>query len=206
MLRVLNTPFEKLSDKEIDTVAGRITTVRRETESNIALDAVRRVVADGFASAFRANLLPSGFSSSEYADIEQLEREKYVRGDWIYQTTAVPDSNGSAKVKTPAGLIDISVTTAGAIIKAVFIGGDFFAAENAVADLEASLRWHTSEPEKVVATIEKIFQSRGSEFNGIQAEAMIEAVTKAVARARVAESQTRADPYGCYVNPGGGYA
>jgi len=31
-------------------------------------------------------------------------------------------------------------------------------------------------------------------------------VTKAVARARVAESQMRADPYGCYVNPGGMYA
>lgn len=206
MLRVLNTPFEKLSDKEIDTVAGRITTVRRETESKITLDEVRRVIADGFASAFEVNLVPSEFVSGEHADIEQLEREKYLRDDWIYQTTAVPDSNGSAKVKTPAGLIDISVTTAGATIKAIFIGGDFFAAENAVADLEASLRWHTSQPEKVAATIEKIFRSRASEFNGIQPEIMIEAVTKAVARARLAESQTRADPYGCYVNPGGGYA
>jgi lipoate-protein ligase A len=203
MLRVLNTPFEKISDKEIDTVAGRITTVRRETESKITLDAVRRVIADGFVSAFNVNLDPSGFSSSEHADIEQLEREKYLCDDWIYQTTAVPDSNGSAKIKTPAGLIDISVTTAGATIKAVFIGGDFFAAEAAVADLEASLRWHTSQPEKVTASIEKIFQSRGNEFNGIQPEVMIEAVTKAVARARVAESQMRADPYGCYVNPGG---
>jgi len=206
MLRVLNTPFEKLSDKEIDTVAARITTVRRETESEITLDSVRRVIADGFVSAFDANLVPSGFAPDELAEIEKLEREKYLRDDWIYQTTAVPDSNGSAKVKTPAGLIDISVTTAGATIKAVFIGGDFFAAENAVADLEASLRWHTSRPEKVAVTIEKIFQSRGSEFNGIQPEVMIEAVTKAVARARVAESQTRADPYGCYVNPGGAHA
>jgi lipoate-protein ligase A len=206
MLRVLNTPFEKLSDKEIDTVAARITTVRKETQSKITIDAVRRVIADGFVSAFNVNLVPSGLSSSEYADIGQLEREKYLRDDWIYQTTAVPDSNGSAKVKTPAGLIDISVTTAGGTIKAVFIGGDFFAAENAVADLEASLRWHTSQPENVAATIEKIFQSRGSEFNRIRPKFMIEAVTKAVARARVAESQTRADPYGCYVNPGGAHA
>ncbi len=206
MLRVLNTPFEKLSDKEIDTVAGRITTVRRETESNITLDEVRRVVTAGFASAFNVNLVPSGFASDELADIEKLEQGKYLSEDWVHQTTAVPDSNGSAKVKTPAGLIDVSVTTAGATIKAVFIGGDFFAAENAVADLEASLRWHTGQPEKVAATIEKIFQNRGSEFNGIRPEVMIEAVTKAVARARVAESQTRADPYGCYVNPGGAYA
>jgi lipoate-protein ligase A len=206
MLSVLNTPFEKLSDKEIDTVAARITTVRRETESQITVEEVRRVIAGGFVSAFNVNLVPSDFTSDERVEIEKLEQEKYLSEDWVYQTTAVSDSNGSAKVKTPAGLIDISVTTAGATIKAVFISGDFFAAENAVADLEASLRWHSGQPEKVAVTIEKIFQSRGSEFNGIQPKAMIEAVTKAVGRARVAESQTRADPYGCYVNPGGGYA
>ncbi len=206
MLRVLKTPFEKLSDKDIDTVAGRITTVRRETESKISLDEVRCVIATGFVSAFDVNLAVSDFTLDEREEIAILEQQKYLSEDWVYQTTAVPDSNGSAKVKTPAGLIDVSVTTAGATIKAVFIGGDFFAAENAVADLEASLRWHTSQPEKVAVTIEKIFESRGSEFNGIQPNAMIEAVTKAVARARVAESQTRADPYGCYVNPGGANA
>ena len=206
MLRVLNTPFEKLSDKEIDTVAGRITTVRRETESSISLDEVRRVIADGFVSAFDVNLVPSDFTVEERAQITKLEQEKYLSEDWVYQTTAVPDSNGSAKVKTPAGLIDVSVTMAGATIKAVFIGGDFFAEENAVADLESSLRWHTSQPEKVAATVEKIYQSRKNQFSGIQPEVIIEAVTKAVARARVAESQMRADPYGCYVNPGGQYA
>jgi len=206
MLSVLNTSFEKLSDKEIDTVAARITTVRRETESQITVEEVRRVIAGGFVSAFNVNLVPSDFTSDERVEIEKLEQEKYLSEDWVYQTTDVPDSNGSAKVKTPAGLIDVSVTMAGATIKAIFIGGDFFAAENAVADLEASLRWHTSQPEKVVSTIEKIFQSRESEFNGIQSEVVIEAVLKAVARARVAESQSRADPYGCYVNPGGAYA
>lgn len=206
MLQVLNTPFEKISDKEIDTVASRITTVRRETESRISLDEVRHVIADGFANALDMKLIPSDFTAEECAEIEKLEREKYLSDDWIYQTTTVPDTNGSAKIKTPAGLIDVSVTMAGATIKAAFIGGDFFAAENAVADLEASLRWHTSQPEKVANTIEKIFQSRESEFNGILPEAMIEAVTKAVSRARVAESQMRADPYGCYVNPGGAHA
>jgi hypothetical protein len=51
-----------------------------------------------------------------------------------------------------------------------------------------------------------MFESRKSEFNGIQPEVMIEALTKAISRAKVAEGQMRADPYGCYVNPGGQYA
>ncbi|HUG33609.1 MAG TPA: lipoate protein ligase C-terminal domain-containing protein [Anaerolineales bacterium] len=206
MLQVLNTPFEKLSDKEIETVAGRITTVRRETESRISVDEVRRVIANGFVSASTVDLVPSDFTDDERLEITKLENKKYLSDDWVYQTTSVPDSNGSAKVKTDAGLIDVSVTMAGATIKAAFIGGDFFAAENAVADLEASLRWHSSQPENVAATIGKIFQSRQSEFNGIQPEVMVEAVTKAVSRARVVESQMRADPYGCYVNPGGAHA
>ncbi len=204
MLHVLNTPFEKISDKEIDTVAGRITTVRRETESNLSVDEVRRVIADGFAGAFNLSLVHAdGFTRDELADIAKLENEKYLTDDWVYQTTSVPDSNGSAKIKTEAGLIDVQVTMAGGTIKAAFIGGDFFASENAVADLEASLRWHSGQQEKVAATIRKMFESRKSEFNGIQPEVMIEAVMKAVSRARAAESQMRADPYGCYVNPGG---
>lgn len=205
MLRVLNTPFEKISDKEIDTVAGRITTVRRETGANLSVDEVRRVIADGFAGAFNLSLIHAdNFSRDELDDIAKLESEKYLNDDWLYQTTSVPDTNGSAKIKTDAGLIDISVTMAGGMIKAAFIGGDFFAEENAIADLEASLRWHASQAEKVAATIGKIFQSRKGQFSGIQPEVMIEAVMKAVSRAKVAESQMRSDPYGCYVNPGGG--
>lgn len=207
MLQALNTPFEKISDKEINTVAGRITTVRRETESNLSVDETRRVIADGFAGAFNLSLVHAdGFTRDELDDIAKLENKKYLSDDWVYQITSVPDTNGSAKIKTDAGLIDVSVTMAGATIKAAFIGGDFFASENAVADLEASLRWHTSQPEKVAATIQEIFQSRKSEFNGIQPEVMVEAVKKAVSRARVAESQMRADPYGCYVTPGGAHA
>src|SRR6266511_3058763 len=87
MLKVLNTPFEKLSDKEIDTVAARITTVRREMESKITLDAVRHVIADGFVSAFNVNLVPSGFTSDERVEIEKLEQEKYLSEDWVFQTT-----------------------------------------------------------------------------------------------------------------------
>ena len=205
MLRVLNTPFEKISDKEIDTVAARITTVRREIENHITLDEVRDVVAKGFASALGMNLSSSSFTVAEQVQITKLENEKYLSKDWIYQTTSVPDSNGSAKVKTPAGLIDVSVTMAGATIKAVFIGGDFFASENAIADLEAALRWHSSQPDKIRATIGKTFQTRKSDFNQIEPDALLDAIVKAISRARFSENQMRADPYGCYVNPGGVY-
>jgi len=115
----------------------------------------------------------------------------------------VADTFGSSKIKTPSGLIDVRVTMEGPTIRAALIAGDFFAAETAIADLEASLRWHSGQPDKVAATLHEAYQRRSSEFNGIQADSLIEAVQKAVARARSAENQMRADPYGCYINPEG---
>src|SRR3990172_5710473 len=47
MLRVLKTPFEKISDKEIATVAERMTTVSREIGREIEVDEVRARVAEG---------------------------------------------------------------------------------------------------------------------------------------------------------------
>jgi lipoate-protein ligase A len=205
MLRVLNTPFEKLSDKEIATVAGRITTVRREMNSQVELDHVRKEIARGFSASLGVELEENEFTSDELLAISVLEKDKYLGDEWIYQRSVVADTFGSSKVKTPAGLIDVRVTMAGPTIKAALIGGDFFAAENAVADVEASLRWHSSQPEKVAVTLREAYQGRSSEFNGIQADSLIEAVQKAVARARAAENQMRADPYGCYVNPEGQY-
>src|SRR3990172_1889828 len=52
MLHVLKTPFEKISDKEIASVADRVTTVRREIGREVELNEVRARVAEGYADAF----------------------------------------------------------------------------------------------------------------------------------------------------------
>jgi hypothetical protein len=173
--------------------------------SQIELDHVRKEIALGFSDSLGVELEGGEFTSDELQAISVLEKNKYLSDEWVYQTSVVADTFGSSKVKTSAGLIDVRVTMAGPTIKTAFIGGDFFAAETAVADVEASLRWHSSQPDKVAATLRGAYQRRSSEFNGIQVESLIEAIHKAVARARAAESQLRADPYGCYVNPGGQY-
>lgn len=203
MLRVLNTPFEKISDKEVATVAARISTVRRELERKVPLAEVRRAVAAGFAAAFGVDLVPGDFTPEEREAITALEREKYLTERWVFQTTEVPDAVGSARVKTPGGLLEVRVTLAGRMLKAVFIGGDFFAADNAVADLEASLRWHSSAPDAVAATLENAYSRRAAELGTLPLAALTRAIESAVRRARVAEAQVRSDPYGCFVTPGG---
>jgi lipoate-protein ligase A len=205
MLKILNTPFEKISDKEIALVSTRVSTVRREVGREVALDEVRQEVAAGYAGAFNIELDPGDFTPDERQAIMALEQEKYLSEDWVFQTTAVPDTMGSAKVKMPTGLLDVSVTMAGRMIKAVFISGDFFAPDNAIADLEASLRWHTSDPEAVTTTLQQRYPRWQSELNAIPLVLLTKTIQAAVQQANVSEAKARSNPYGCFVTPGGGH-
>ncbi len=203
MLRVLQTPFEKISDKEIATVADRVTTVRREIGREISMDEVRARVAEGYAAAFGVLLTPGDFSTGERAVITALECERYLTNAWVFQTTAVPDAMGAAKIKTLSGLIDVRVTLAGSILKAAFIGGDFFAGEGAVAEVEASLRWHSADPEAVTRTLARAYAARAADLAALPLDALTSALHQALRRAKLAEASARADPYGCFVNPEG---
>jgi lipoate-protein ligase A len=201
MLHVLKTPFEKITDKAVATVADRVTTVRRETGSPVTLDEIRASITEGYRRAFGASLAPGDFLPDELEAIDALEKSKYLTPEWVNQATAIPDTFGSAKVKTPAGLLDVRATLAGNTIKAIFIGGDFFAAEGAVADLEARLRWHPASPERVRETLEAGYAEHANQLNNLPLEALREAIRQAVRDAQKAESAARADPYGCFVNP-----
>lgn len=206
MLRVLNTPFEKISDKEISTVAARVSTIRRETGTGISLDAVRREIARGYTAAFQVELTPGNFTEDEQLETDSLMSTQYLSDDWIFQQTDVPDTFGSAKAKTPTGLLDIQVTMAGSILKSVLIGGDFFADEAAIADLEAGLRWHTSNSGEVRETLAVVYQRRRGELDGVPLDGLTGVVQKAIRRARASEAKIRSDPYGCFVSPGGARA
>jgi hypothetical protein len=164
---------------------------------------VRVRVAEGYTAAFGVDLNPGYFTPEELQAVGDLEQCKYRTKDWVYQTTQVPDAFGSAKVKTPAGLLDVGATLAGRTLKAVYIRGDFFAAENAIADIEAGLRWHPADPDAIAATLNKAYGRWQNELNQIPATDLVQAVQTAVQRASVVDSKTRSDPYGCFVNPAG---
>ncbi len=203
MLEILNTPFEKITDKEIRTVAARTSTVRKEAGAGITLDEVRRQVAEGFAAAFGAELEPDRFTGAEEARIAQLEAAKYCTDDWVYQAPEVADAFGSAKVKTPAGLLDVRVTVAGSMVKAAFITGDFFAGEAAVAALEAGLRWHRADHAAIRETLARIHGERYGELAGLPLASLVEAVGASVDQARAAEAGGNPAAYGCFANPQG---
>ncbi len=199
MLRVLRTPFEKLADKAIASVAERVTTVRRELGRPVPLNEVRERVRDGFARAFEVELVPDEFTAAELTGIRRLEREKYLSAAWIEQKALTSDLTGSGLAKAPGGLIHVHLTLAGETIKAVLITGDFFVPEGVVAELERRLRWHSAAEEAVARTVSAFFAQSGDAFDGIAPKHVVRAILRAVQAARQQELEVA--PRGCFVNP-----
>ena len=200
MLRALNVPVEKLEARQLKSIEGRITTVRRELKKDTSLNEVRDKIRRAFSSYFGVEFEQSCYSPEEKKAIGEMESSRYLNKDWIYQKVDVPDLSGEARQMTPAGLLDVRVTMAGRQIKAVFLGGDFFAEESAVSDIEGSLRWHSSESEQIRRTLEILYAKREEELAFLPIENVCEIISKAVESAR-AISQDSTVGYGCFVNP-----
>jgi lipoate-protein ligase A len=206
MLNVLTTPFEKISDKEISTVEGRIETVRRLTGRSIEMDDLRMRIACAYEKAFHCTCIPGALVGSELKEIDLLEEEKYLSPAWIVQETDVPDATGSARVKAPGGLLDVSVSLVGDMIKAAYIRGDFFTSDAAVADIEASLRWRRSGKDDIRKILGPVFLKHRRDLTGIRLDDLDAALTQAISRARVLGGRGSPPPYGCFVNPGAMHA
>jgi len=206
MLNVLQTPFEKISDKEIYTVAERTTTVQREVESPLAMDEIRHIILNGYKNAFHSNILLNDYSDEEIVEIHQLEKDKYMDSDWIFQSTEVPDSTGKSVIKTDGGLLDIRIVLAGKMIKSAYIGGDFFTSEHAIADLEQSLRWHSSRDKLLTETLSQVYERWSSDLANLSMESLRKAITSAIQKAEIMARKTSSDPYGCFVSPRGAHA
>ena len=206
MLNVLKIPFEKITDKEISAVSERTTTVHLESNTSLTIDEVRNIIFNGYRDAFRLNIRKGDFTKSELNEVHQLEKDKYMDNDWIFQTTDVPDAMGKALVKTPGGLLDIRLVLAGEMIKSVYIRGDFFTSEHAIADLEQSLRWHSSSENTMSGTLSKVYERWSDDLTNLPMDSLLNALSTAIQEAERTSRKGLADPYGCFVTPGGTHA
>jgi lipoate-protein ligase A len=206
MLNVLKTPFEKISDKEISSVAERTTTIQRENLNPITLNKVRRTVLNGYKTAFGVNMELSDFSHEEMDEIRQLEKDKYMDSGWIFQSTDVTDAVGKSIIKTDGGLLDIHIVLAGRMIKSAYIGGDFFTSEHAIADLEQSLRWHSSQDKSLTETLTQVYERWSGDLANLPMESLIKGLMSAIQKAEIMARKHSSDPYGCFVTPGSAHA
>ena len=206
MLNVLRTPLKRITDKAVKLVSGRITTVRKLLSNDITVDEFSAELEKGFSKVFGVNLIKGDWSSEEIGESNKLEAEKYLTEKWVYSKSNIKEMNGRAVRKTEGGLLEVSVNLAGNTLKKVQIGGDIYVSENALADLEFSLAWHSAASDKIKETLKRVYKKRENEFSRISFDDLYNGVQDAVKDASNNRTDIETMPYGCFVKTDGSYA
>ncbi|MHA1958980.1 MAG: lipoate--protein ligase family protein [Candidatus Thorarchaeota archaeon] len=82
MFSVLKVPQEKISDKMIDDVKQRVTSIREVLGRKVGVEELESALRDGFGEALRVELVPGHLSESEIELARGLIGEKYGRDEW----------------------------------------------------------------------------------------------------------------------------
>ena len=180
MLEVLKIPGAKLSDKAVERVADRVTTVSRELGRTVTALEVRDDIREGFAAALGLELCPGEMDVAERARRDELVREKHADAKWIHQRSPLADARGTAGLKTPEGFVRVYVGVHGETIKSLLIAGDFNTLPAGVSRLEAALRWSPAEPAQITAVCER---ELANDELGVPAAALAAAIWQATTRA-----------------------
>jgi lipoate---protein ligase len=193
MLKVLKIPIQKYADKKkVNSIEQRITTVSKELGREVTLEEVTKVVKHCFAEAFGNEFTSQEFSTKEVQKINQLEKERYLTEDWLFQRSPQSDMTGMSLKKTPAGLIRTYIGLKGEIIKSVLITGDFFEQSEILSKIESELKWASMDKENISNTVNKVFES--NEFDalkfGLVPAVITECIWLAAQRAMAAERYT----------------
>lgn len=159
MLKVLQIPMQKISDKElIASVEQRITTVSTQLSRKVDTGEVRQLVKKAFTDCFNISLDPEPVAADEKQKIDTIARKKYLSDDWIFQRSPLPDMNGMGLKKTPAGLLRTYVAMKGETIKSLLITGDFFDHGEAFNKIEAALKWQPFDRTSITRTVNRILR------------------------------------------------
>lgn len=84
MFTLLKVPDAKLRDKLLQTVAERVTSIRREVGA-VDPQAVIEALCAGFAAALDAEFIPGVLTEQEAQLAQQIKGERYARREWLFK-------------------------------------------------------------------------------------------------------------------------
>jgi lipoate-protein ligase A len=159
MLKVLNIPIQKYSDKKmIQSVEQRMTTVRKESGLQVSLAELKQAIRNAYSEMFQISLEPNPFSQEDKLLINDLEKQRYQSEEWLYQNSQQEDMTGMSLKKTAAGLLRTYIGLKGDNIKSVLITGDFMDMPEAFAHIERQLKWSLLDKEKIDEVVKSTLQ------------------------------------------------
>lgn len=189
MLRALRIPTEKLKDKEVEDVRGRVTCLRDELGEVPPLEEVKAALAQGFAEELGFEPEPGELSDGE----RELYREalpKFRSERWVdgVRRSAEQRATLSAAKKTPGGLVRAQLVMDAAADRVHFalLTGDYFCfPKGAVMDLEARFKNRYVEDLDVRELVEDFFAEREVQVPGVEAGDFVDVVESALGKAEL---------------------
>ena len=201
MIEVLRTPFEKLVDKGFEIISERISSICSEIGSTLSMSDLVNIVKAGFEEEFSAVLESTTMDAEERTMTERLYKERYSTNQWVFEeATRVRDSVGCNRVHTAGGTLDARAIVAGQMVKSVFLNGDFITSDNAIFDLEGSLRWHVRDSDVVFNTIHKSYERNCEAWNQVSVMDVANAVMGAIDQSDF--GLTAESPSACFAHRG----
>jgi len=188
MLRVLQFPLEKLSDKAVTSMRERVTSIREQIGYVPEHSKIKSAILTGLREALGYDFCP-GELITEETDLLNEYLPYFQSNDWIYgkDSTFINTIDCIANYKAPGGLIRIQMRLDAGIrvIKYLIISGDFFAyPARAINDLETTLKNTPIDEQHIIATINSFFANNPVEIPGIAAEHFINAILLAIEQAK----------------------
>jgi lipoate-protein ligase A len=163
MLHVLKIPAQKISDKKmVHSIEGRMTTICRESPSEVSMPQLKQSILEAFQRAFAHDVTNLPFSSVEKNAISVLVNERYSSDEWLYLNTPQQDMDGMSLKKTSAGLLRTYIAMKGENIKSVLITGDFLDLPPVFARIESQLKWTPLDRERVNISVKNAYATRPS--------------------------------------------
>jgi lipoate-protein ligase A len=177
MLDIMNTPTEKIYDKGYNCFSERLTTIARESGRKPGMDEVTEALVRSFEEELEVRFQRSTLTAWEARTVEELRRERYHNLSWIFSHKHPRAGMGEALRKTPGGLLQVYLSSAGNVIDQVVITGDFFSSAEAVNRIESALKYTMLERDAILETIRKVWSP--DMIHGVEPENLADAIVAA---------------------------
>ena len=186
MLKVLNIPIQKYSDKKlIQSIEERITTINRESRYTVDIRELKKRIKESFSTRFETSFITQPISQFERDSIAGIEQLRYLNDEWNFQRSPQKDMTGMSLLKTEFGLLRTYVGLKGENIKSVLITGDFLDSGNELNKIESELKWSLVDKKKIDAVVSRNIKSGNTNFDpGSISEAIWTAAQRAMAANR----------------------
>lgn len=184
MIKALKIPIEKISDKALNSIRERMTTVNHELGKPVDMNAFLEKITDSFSRALKIDFHPGSLTAVE-EEIYASALPRYQSQEWIHKVR-MPESARQVLTgnhKAPGGLVRAVIVKdkRNQQIQSLMISGDFFTSKPEVLrEIEARVKGVHANINRIRWIISQIFHPHTDCFPDVAAEDFVQAIAKAL--------------------------